>query len=88
MSDRIIPDFREYVQQETEAILSGEKLLAPEQVMERLGITRRQLQQLHRGENPRGLYLPAYRLGKKTIRYRLKDVLRLEWESLNYPSNN
>jgi hypothetical protein len=49
--------------------------------MERLTITRRQLQALHRGVNPRGLYLPAYRLGKTTIRYRLADVLRVEWES-------
>ena len=51
--------------------------------MERLTITCRQLQELHRGENPRGLYLPAYRLGKKTIRYRLADVLRLKWEALH-----
>ena len=70
-----------YIQQETDAILQGEKLLAPEQVMERLGITRRQLMALHRGENSHGLYLPVIRLGKKTIRYRLVDVLRLEFES-------
>ena len=76
------PDYREYTKQETDAILNGERLLAPEQVMARLGITKRQLQTFHRGENPNGLYLPAYRLGKKTIRYRLKDVLRLEWQSL------
>lgn len=75
-------DLREYVREEAEAVLKGEKLLAPEQVMERLRITRRQLQQLHRGENGKGLYLPAYRIGKKTIRYRLKDVLKLEWEAM------
>lgn len=75
------PSLKDYSREETEAILSGERLLAPEQVMERLGITRRQLQEMHRGENPRGLYLPAYRLGRKTIRYRLADVLKLEWEA-------
>ena len=74
--------FKDYADQEANGLLNGERLLAPEQVMERLTITRRQLQELHRGEHPRGLYLPAYRLGKKTIRYRLSDVLRLEWESL------
>jgi hypothetical protein len=74
--------YADYAASEAENIAKGERLLAPEQVMERLGLTRRQLQELHRGENPKGLYLPAYRLGKKTIRYRLSDVLRLEWESL------
>jgi hypothetical protein len=74
--------FKEYAAQETERLLQGERLLAPEQVMERLVITRRQLQELHRGENPQGLFLPPYRLGKKTIRYRLSDVLRLEWAAL------
>ena len=74
--------FEEYATQERESVLNGEKLLAPEQVMERLTITRRQLQELHRGEHPRGLFLPAFKLGKKTIRYRLQDVLRLEWDCL------
>ena len=49
---------------------------------QRLTITRRQLQELHRGENPKGLFLPAYRLGRKTIRYRLADVLRVEWQAM------
>ena len=71
-----------YAEEESEKIRNGERLLAPEQVMERLTITRRQLQALHRGVHPRGLYLPAYHLGRKTIRYRLADVLRIEWESL------
>jgi hypothetical protein len=75
-------EFKDYAAEETTSILNGERLLAPEQVMERLTITRRQLQELHRGEHPHGLYLPAYRLGKKTIRYRLKDVLHLEWRAL------
>jgi hypothetical protein len=72
---------KEYADEEGENIRNGERLLAPEQVMERLTITRRQLQALHRGVHPRGLYLPAYHLGKKTIRYRLADVLRVEWQS-------
>ena len=75
--------FQEYAAQETDSLTSGEKLLAPEQVMQRLTITRRQLQTLHGGTHPRGLYLPAYRLGKKTVRYRLTDVLRLEYEALH-----
>ena len=74
--------FEEYATEEKESVLNGEKLLAPEQVMERLTITRRQLQELHRGEPPKGLYLPAFKLGKKTIRYRLNDVLQLEWDCL------
>lgn len=74
--------FKEYAAEESEKILNGERLLAPEQVMKRLTITRRQLQELHRGENPKGLFLPAYRLGKKTIRYRLIDVLRVEWHAM------
>ena len=75
--------FQEYAAQETDSLTSGEKLLAPEQVMQRLTITRRQLQSLHGGTHPHGLFLPAYRLGKKTIRYRLTDVLRLEYEALH-----
>lgn len=51
--------FKEYTAEESGKLLSGERLLAPEQVMERLTITRRQLQELHRGENPKGLFLPA-----------------------------
>jgi hypothetical protein len=72
---------KDYAEEESENIRNGERLLAPEQVMARLTITRRQLQAMHRGVHPRGLYLPAYRLGKKTIRYRLADVLRVEWEA-------
>ena len=75
--------FEEYSKQEGPNLLNGDTLLAPEQVMARLRITRRQLQQLHRGEHPRGLYLPACRLGKKTIRYRRLDVIRLEWAALH-----
>lgn len=82
------PTFTEYASEEADRLTSGERLLAPEQVMERLTITRRQLQELHRGEHSAGLFLPAYRLGKKTIRYRLRDVLRLEWESLNRDPGN
>ena len=67
-------DFEDYSTQEADAIRNGECLLAPEQVMARLGITRRQLHRLHRGENAKGLFLQAYRLGKKTTRYRLEDV--------------
>ncbi|MCC7265312.1 MAG: hypothetical protein IT369_22645 [Candidatus Latescibacteria bacterium] len=61
------PTLKEYAAQESEKILNGERLLAPEQVMERLTITRKQLQLLHRGMHPRGLFLPAYKLGKKTM---------------------
>ncbi|MBI2503807.1 MAG: hypothetical protein HYW07_11320 [Candidatus Latescibacteria bacterium] len=61
------PTFKDYAAQESEKLLNGERLLAPAQVMERLTITRKQLQALHRGVHPRGLFLPAYRLGKKTM---------------------
>ena len=75
--------FEEYYQQESPNLLNGDYLLAPEQVMARLKITRKQLYQLHRGEHPRGLHLPVCRLGNKTLRYRLFDVLRLEWAALH-----
>ena len=65
MAQALIPEFGEYVRQEAEAVLSGEKLLAPEQVMARLRITRKQLQTLHRGENPRGLYLSRPQAGQE-----------------------
>ncbi|MFC1526767.1 hypothetical protein ACFL6X_08175 [Candidatus Latescibacterota bacterium] len=74
--------FEDYAREETDNVLSGEKLLAPEQVMERWGITKKELQKYHRGEHPSGLFLPAHRFGKRTIRYRLRDVLRVEFESL------
>jgi hypothetical protein len=78
--------FKDYAAQEATNLTSGEKLLAPEQVMDRLSITRRQLHSLHGGTHPRGLYLPACRLGQKTIRYRLQDVLRLEYQALHGPA--
>ena len=74
-------DFKRYCREEADALLDGERLLTPDQVMTRLNITRRQLQELHRGENP-WLALPPVRLGKKTIRYRLKDILKLEYDAL------
>ena len=62
---------------------NGEVLLAPEQVMKRLHINWEQLKDLHVGRNRRGLKLPYIKLGHKTIRYRLKDVLELEWKCLS-----
>lgn len=76
-------DFNNYAEQESEAILKGEELLAPEQVMKRLHINWEQLKDLHVGRNRRGLKLPYIKLGHKTIRYRLKDVLELEWKCLS-----
>jgi hypothetical protein len=73
--------FAEYSEEESRRVLKGEQLLAPEQVMARLGITRRQLMALHRGENAHGLFIKPIRIGKKTMRYRIQDVLKLEWDA-------
>ena len=71
--------FDEYAQEEGSAILNGEKLVAPEMVIDRLGISMEELRKFYRGRHPSGLLLPAHEFGPKTIRFRLKDVLWLEW---------
>ena len=78
-----VMNLENYSAQEAEALLKGEKLLSPEQVMERLGISWEQLKDLHIGRNRRDLKLPYIKLGHKTVRYRLKDVLELEWKCLS-----
>ena len=75
--------FEEYAKEVEIGVLNDEQFLAPEQVMKRWGITKRELSKYHRGEHPSGLVLPAYRFGRKTIRYRLRDVLWVEYESLS-----
>ena len=71
--------FDEYAREEGSAILNGEKLVAPEMVVDRLGITMEELRKFYRGRHPSGILLPAHEFGPKTIRFRLKDVLWLEW---------
>ena len=75
--------FEEYVQAERSGLISGKKLMAPEQVMERLGITRKKLRSLCGGKGTSGVRLPVLRLGHKTLRFREADVLFLEWLALN-----
>ena len=76
------PTLEDYLREEAEAVSTGQPLLAPEQVMERLGISWKQLQNLHSGYSRTGLRLPYVKLGSKTIRYRLRDVVELEWKCL------
>ena len=71
-------DLKEYAKEETEAILDGERLLAPEQIMDRWGISREQLKKLQAGRNCRGVRLPYLKIGSKTVRFRLRDVLAFE----------
>lgn len=83
MSTKTKPDLREYAREEAGEILKGECLLTPEQVMARLNIGYEQLKDLHTGRNRRGLKLSYIKLGHKTIRYRTRDVLELEWKCLS-----
>jgi hypothetical protein len=68
----------EYATEETAAILNGERLLAPEQVMRRWGISREQLKRLQAGRNHRRVRLPIVKIGAKTVRFRLRDVIQFE----------
>ncbi len=72
------PDLKEYLKEETDRILDGERLLVPEQVMKRWGISREQLKKLQAGRNRRGIQLHSVKIGAKTVRFRLKDVLAVE----------
>ena len=70
---------QEYASQEAGCVLNGDKLVAPEQLEERWGVSRAELRRMWRGEVS-GVYLPPLRFGQRTIRFRLADVLRVEWE--------
>jgi len=76
-------EFEEFAQGATESILRGETMLTPESVMALLKINKRQLQDLYQGNSPRGLRLQVYRLGKKTLRFALSDVVKLQWDALH-----
>ena len=67
-----------YAAEEADAILNGECLLAPEQVMRRWGISREHLKRLQAGRNTRNVRLPTVKIGAKTVRFRLRDVLGFE----------
>ena len=71
-------ELEEYSRQEADAVLEGERLLEPEQVMRRWGISREQLKKLQAGRNRQGRRLPYIRIGARTTRFRIKDVLAFE----------
>ena len=70
---------KEYAEQESQNILNGDKLVAPEQLEERWGLSREELRRIWRGEHPR-VRLTPMRFGQRTFRFRMSDVLRVEWE--------
>jgi hypothetical protein len=67
-----------YTAQESEAILAGDKLVAPEMLTARWKISQRELHKFVRGSHPSGIRLPALHFGKKTLRFRLADVVKVE----------
>ena len=72
--------FDEYAAQESTGVLNGDKLVAPEQLLERWKITPGELRKLYRGRHSSGLLLPVIEFGPKTKRFRLTDVLWLEYQ--------
>ena len=69
-----------YANEEADAISNGEKLVAPEMLMDRWMISRKELLKIVNGHHRSGVHLPALRFGSKTIRFRLADVVRVEYE--------
>ena len=72
--------FEDYASEESDAIVNGEKLVAPETLMDRWMISRKELLNLVNGHHRSGIHLRALRFGSKTIRFRLSDVVRVEYE--------
>jgi hypothetical protein len=72
--------YNEYASEETDAIVNGEKLVAPEMLTDRWGISQSELLKLVNGNHRSGVHLPALRFGSKTMRFRLVDVVRVEYE--------
>jgi hypothetical protein len=70
----------EYTREEIDAIIKGEKLLAPETLTARWGISLRELHKLVNGNHNSGAHLPAVRFGSKTTRFRVVDVIKVEHE--------
>lgn len=63
---------------EADAVTRGDRLVAPEMLLERWGIAKKELRRLCAGTHPSGVRLPAIVFSLKTIRFRLADVLAAE----------
>jgi hypothetical protein len=72
-------DLKEYASCEADSILKGERLVAPEMLMERWQISRKEVMKLANGHHPSGVFLPSVRFGSKTVRFRLTDVVEVEY---------
>lgn len=74
---------KDYIQTELSESGWNEKLfITREDLCARWGLKvgSRYLQRLICGRNQRGVKLPVFRLGNKTLRYKPKDVLEFEYE--------
>ncbi len=72
--------YEDYASEEADAIINGEKLVAPEMLMDRWKISRKEVMKIANGNHPSGVHLPGVRFGSKTIRFRLADVVRAEYD--------
>jgi hypothetical protein len=70
----------DYAAEEIGEILDGKALLAPQDLLSRWKISAKELKKLCSGTHPSGAFLPSVRFGLKTIRFRLRDVVRVEHE--------
>ena len=68
-----------FIVEQTTAILNkAQNLLTPEEVMAHLRVTQDQLRKWRTSTSGKKPRLPAVRLGHRTVRYRLADVIHLE----------
>ena len=72
--------FETYASEVADAISNGEKLVAPEMLMNRWMISKKELLKIVNGHHPSGAHLPALRFGSKTMRFRVTDVIKVEFE--------
>ena len=72
-------NLKKYASNESESILNGERLVAPEMLMDRWQISRKEVMKLANGHHPSGVFLPSLRFGSKTVRFRLADVVEVEY---------
>jgi hypothetical protein len=72
--------FEDYASEESDAIANGDRLVAPEMLRDRWGISQKELLKIVNGIHRSGVHLPALRFGSKTMRFRLADVVRVEYE--------
>ena len=71
-------DLEDYIEEESEG--KPNRLMTEAEVLERLQISPRHLCRLRHGRNRRGIKLNCIDIGHQTRRYRLRDVLTVEWE--------